>query len=724
MEKHYSHKKIEKRIYSFWEKGGYFKPNFKLKKRPFSILMPPPNANGPLHIGHAVFVTLEDILIRFWRMHQKPTLWLPGFDHAGFETQVVYEKSQISNFKSRKIKKEKNYGKILAFCKKNIKIVRQQLKSLGASADWSREKFTLDRDIVKIVFGTFKKLYKDKLLYRGERIINWCPYHQTSLSNLEIKHKEIEGRLWYIRYPLKKNSKSKSSLRGVASHSKIQRYIVVATTRPETILGDSAIAVHPKDKRYKELIDKTAILPIICREIPIVADRKVDKNFGTGAVKVTPAHDPDDFEIAKHHNLLKIKVIEKDGKMARNTGKQFKGLTTLKAREKIIRVLKKQDLLEKEEPYKYTISLCYKCETPIEPLISKQWFIKIKPLADKAVKVVKEHKIRFYPKRYRKVFLDWMENIYDWNISRQIIWGIKIPVWYCKKCTQGIIISEKTLKKCPYCKGQGLIQESDVFDTWFSSGQWPFAALGYPRKKDFKIFYPTTVMETGWDILFFWVARMIMLSLYVTGKVPFFDVVLHGLVRDRDRQKMSKSRGNIIDPLGVIFDYGADALRMALVFGSAVGSDVIISQERVKGQRNFANKIWNAARFVLLNLGKDFNPRKIKPKLTPKDRWIFNELAKTKKRVTKSIENYQFHLAVQDIYHFFWHKFCDKTIEDCKRRIQRAKSKKEKETPKWVLWKILYYSIKLLHPFMPFVTEEIYQKLPLKPQKALIVESW
>lgn len=712
MKKKYSHRRIERKIYSLWEKAGHFKPNLKLKKKPFSILMPPPNANGPLHVGHAVFVTLQDILVRFWRMRQRPTLWLPGFDHAGFETQVVYEKAQISNFKSQRRKKEKNYEKILAFCQKNIKIIRQQLKSLGASADWSREKFTLDKDIVKIVFNTFKKLYKDKLLYRGERIINWCPRHQTALSNLETRHKEIEGKLWYIKYPLKKNSKSK--------------YIIVATTRPETMLGDTAIAVHPEDKRYKNLINKIAILPIVYREIPIIPDRKVNKNFGTGAVKVTPAHDSDDFEIAKHHNLLKIKVIGKDGKMTKMAGEKFENLSVLKARERLIKELRNQNLLLKEEPYKYITSLCYKCEAPIEPLISKQWFVKIQPLAKEAMKVVRKDKIKFYPRTYKKIFLNWMKNIYDWNISRQIVWGIKIPVYYCKKCQkrQGIIISEKKPKRCPYCKNKKFIQENDVFDTWFSSAQWPFAALGYPRKKDFKIFYPTSVMETGWDILFFWVARMIMLSLYMTGRVPFFDVVLHGLVRDKDRQKMSKSRGNIIDPLGVISDYGADALRMALVFGSALPSDVIISEERIKGQRNFANKIWNAARFVSLNLGKDFNPQKIKPKLTPKDKWIFNELEKTKRKITKSIENYRFHLAAKEIYHFFWHKFCDKTIEDCKKRIKKAKSKKEKETPKWVLWKILYYSIKLLHPFMPFVTEEIYQRIPLKPKETLIVENW
>jgi len=712
MEKRYAPQKIENKIYSLWEKGGYFKPKKSLRFRnfkPWCSLMPPPNANAPLHIGHAVFVTIEDILTRFWRMHHIMTLWLPGFDHAGFETQVVFDKQQIVSYKGAT--RKELFQKIWKFTQKNRKICRQQLKTLGASADWSREKFTLDKDVIKIVYETFKKLYKDKLLYQGERVINWCSHHQTSLSDLEVGHKEIKGKLWHIKYKIK-NRKSKVK----------PNYIVVTTTRPETMLGDTAIAVYPRDKRYKNLVGKTAILPLVNREIPIIADRAVDKKFGTGALKVTPAHDPTDFEIAKRHKLSKVEVIGRNGRIIFNDD-IFRGLTIEQARQKIIKELKRQNLLQKEESYQHTISICYKCGTPIEYLAFKQWFIKIRPLAKKTIEVVKKDKIKFYPKRYKRTFLNWMNKIYDWNISRQIVWGIRIPVYYCKKC-KNITISDKKPKKCSGCKSEKFIPETDVFDTWFSSGQWPFAALGYPKNKDFKIFYPTAVLETGWDILFFWVARMIMLSLYRTGKIPFHDVVLHGLVRDKDRQKMSKSRGNVIDPLAVISDYGADALRMALVFGASTGSDVVISEEKIKGQRNFTNKIWNASRFVLMSLREDFNPNKISPRLTKEDKWILNEVKKIKKKTTYSIKKYQFHQAAEEIYHFFWHKFCDKTIENCKKRILNARLKKEKETPQWVLWQVLYHSLKLLHPFMPFITEEIYQKLPSRPKKALIVEEW
>lgn len=707
LDKRFKPQKIEGKIYSFWEKNGFFKPDLKKKKKPFCILMPPPNANGPLHIGHAVFVTIQDILTRFHRMRQEPTLWLPGFDHAGFETWVVFEKKQKKDLSKTK---KSLYREILRFTKENIKTCREQLKKLGASCDWSREKFTLDEDIVKIVCQTFKKLFSDGLVYRGERIINWCVKHQTSLSDLETTHQEVKGKLYYIRYPLK-DEKGK--------------YVVVATTRPETMLGDTALAFHPKDKRYKNLFGKKAIVPFVSREIPIIKDRAVDPEFGSGIVKVTPAHDPVDFEIGERHGLKKVEVIGKDGRMKGEIPSQFKGLKTKEARKKIIEELKKMGLLEKEEDYSYSVVVCYKCKTPIEFLISKQWFIKIEPLAKKAIEVVRKNKIKFHPSFYKKIFLNWMKDIRDWNISRQIIWGIQMPIWYCKKCQKEkrkyIIVATKKPKRCPRCKSRDLVQEKDVFDTWFSSGQWPFAALGYPRSKDFKTFYPTSVMETGWDILFFWVARMIMLSLYRTGEIPFENVVLHGLVRDKDRQKMSKSKGNVIDPLGVIEDFGADALRMALVFGTSTGRDIIISEEKIIGQRNFANKIWNAGRFVLMNLEKNFDPKKIKPKLTPEDKWILKELKSTFKKVTKALENFEFHIAAHEIYHFFWHKFCDKTIENCKKRIYQGE---DKETPKWVLYVVLLNSLKLLHPFMPFVTEEIYQKLPAREKKALIIEEW
>ena len=733
MNSRYNPQEIEKKIYSFWEKGDFFNSD-KLsaenkKTKPFSIIMPPCNANAPLHIGHAVFATIEDILIRFNRMQKKPTLWLPGFDHAGFETQVVYEKKLEKEGKTRfQFKREELYKNIWDFTQKNKETARGQLKSLGVSADWSREKFTLDKDIVKTVLETFEKLYKDGLIYRGKRIINWCPKHQTSLSDLEVKHKEVKSKLWRIKYKVK-NQKQKAK----------NDFIVVATTRPETMLGDTAVAVNPKDKRYKNLIGKKVILPLAGREIPIIADSAVDTKFGTGAVKITPAHDPVDFEIGKRHKLPLIEVIDKKGKMIiskqlTNNNSQLKkleGLYVLKARKEIVRELEEQNFLQKEEPYSHNAGICYKCETLIEPLISKQWFIKIKPLAKRAAEAVESGEIKFHPRRYKKIFLNWMKDIYDWNISRQIVWGIRIPVWYCEekqnekcKARNGVIVSKEKPEKCPYCGSKKLVQETDVFDTWFSSGQWPFAALGFPENKDYKTFYPTSVMETGWDILFFWVARMIMLSLYRTGKVPFYDVVLHGLVRDNDRQKMSKSKGNVIDPLAVVEDFGADALRMALIFGTSTGSDIIISEEKVRGQRNFTNKVWNASRFVLMNIGEDFNPEKTKPNLTKEDKWILKELERAEKKITKEIKNYQFHEAADEIYHFFWHKFCDKTIEDCKERINEAKTEINKETPKLVLWQVLYRSLKLLHPFMPFLTEEIYQNLPSKPKEALIVESW
>jgi len=727
----YNASSVENRIYKFWEKNGFFQPDFSKRKRPFSIIMPPPNANASLHIGHAVFITIEDILTRFFRMQGRPTLWLPGFDHAGFETWYVFQKNIESQKRDIfKENPEKIYNEISEFTQKNRDLCRLQLKKIGASADWSREKFTLDKDIVKIVYQTFKKLYKEGLVYRGRRIINWCPHHKTSLSDLEVVYKEEKGWLWYIKYPVKQATRDKRQ--ETSDKRQATNYITVATTRPETMLGDVAVAVHPKDKRYRSLIGQKVILPILNREITIVADEEVDMDFGTGAVKVTPAHDPLDFEIAQRNNLGFLRVIGLDGKMTKEAGHDFEGLNVKEARREILLKLKELGLLDRKEIYKHSVACCYKCRNPIEPQLSKQWFIKIEPLAKEAILAIQKNKIRFYPSYQKNIILNWLSNIKDWNISRQIVWGIKIPVWYCKskrssECKEqnGIIISETPPKKCPHCKGEDLIPETDVFDTWFSSAQWPFATLMTSfHGKDFKKFYPTSVMETGYDILFFWVARMIMIGLYITQKIPFFDVYLHGLVRDKDRQKMSKSKGNVIDPLGVVQDYGADALRMALVFGTGVGRDIIISEYKIKSQRNFANKIFNAGLFVLTNLGENFNPQKIKPQFTKKDKSILSEAQRVKKELKKDIENYKFHEAAKKIYHFFWHQFCDKTIEDCKKRIYKAKNEKEKETPRLVLWTVLYESLKMLHPFMPFITEDIYQRLPSKPKKALIIEEW
>ncbi len=719
----FDHRKSEKKLYNLWEKGGFFKPKKRYgRKGSFCIIMPPPNANASLHIGHAVFVTLEDIMIRYYRMKGDASLWLPGADHAGFETQVVFEKHLEKEGKTRfQFKPKELYKMMLNFTQKNRKLMENQLKALGASCDWARKKFTLDKDIIKQVYETFKKLYKDGLVYRGKRIINWCSNHQTSLSDLEVSYQKQKTKLVYIKYPIYNSND----------------FIIVATTRPETMLGDSAVAVNPHDKRYKNFLKRKIkiCLPLTNRVIPLIEDEAVDMDFGSGAVKVTPAHDPTDFEIGQRHNLEIISVIDENGEMTEKSGKDYKGLSIFQAREKVVQNLRKAGLIEKEEDYVNSLPVCYKCKKPIEQLVSDQWFIKIKPLAEKAVSAVKNGKVKFTSKRFENLFFNWMKNIKDWNISRQIIWGIKIPVYYCqeqksKKCQEnnGIIISQKKITRCSYCGSKKIKEETDTFDTWFSSAQWPYLALGYPKSADYKKFYPTSVMETGWDILFFWVARMIMMGIYRTGKVPFRYVYLHGLVRDKDRQKMSKSKGNVINPLSVVEERGADALRMALVFGSSNQNDIVMSEEKIISQQRFVTKIWNASRFVLDKLGKDYKFSKINPKklkLTKEDRQILKELKKTVKQVSENIEKFNFHIAAEQAYHFFWHKFCDKTIEDVKKRLYSEETSEEnKEAGKWVLYKVLLESLIILHPFIPFITEEIYQKLPDKPNKALIIEKW
>jgi valyl-tRNA synthetase len=722
MGKRYLFQNWESKIYKMWEKGGCFKPNFRSKSGRFCIIMPPPNANASLHIGHAVFVTLEDIMIRYHRMKGEAVLWVPGADHAGFETQVVFERHLEKEGKSRfQFSRKTLYKMMLRFTQKNKKIMEKQLRCLGASCDWSREKFTLDPEVVSNVYQTFKCLFKDGLVYRGKRVINWCSHHQTSLSDLEIVHQKQKTKLTYIKYPFVGDSK---------------KFVIVATTRPETMLGDTAVAVNPKDKRYQYLLKKgiKLRLPLTERIIPLIADKAVDIDFGTGAVKITPAHDPIDFEIGRRHNLEIIPVIARNGRMNEAAGSDYLGLDIIQAREKVIENLKKLGLLEKEEDYSYLLPVCYKCKRPVERLTSDQWFLKIAPLAKKAVESVRKKEVKFVSDHFQKIFFNWMNNIRDWNISRQIVWGIRIPVWYCqekknRKCLnrQGIIVSEKKPAVCPWCGSKKLKEETDTFDTWFSSGQWPFIVLGYPRGKDYKNFYPTSVMETGWDILFFWVARMLMLGIYRTGQVPFRYVYLHGLVRDKNRQKMSKSKGNVINPLEVLEKYGADALRMTLVFGSSNQKDIVVSEEKIAGQQKFVTKIWNAARFIIQNL-KDFHPEKISRKdlsLTQADRWIIKETEKAAQKISRQIESFNFHLAAEEVYHFFWHKFCDKTIEDIKSRLWAEKADfKEVQTCRWVLYTTLLQSLKMIHPFMPFISETIYQKLPFKPKKALILEDW
>lgn len=721
----YNPQQTESKIYKEWEKTGYFNPD-KLpaarKRKPFTIIMPPPNANGALHIGHAVFVTLQDIMIRYQRMRGKRSLWVPGADHAGFETQVVFDKKLEKEGRSRfKIPRAKLYKEILSFTLKNKKIMEKQLKQLGASCDWTREKFTLDKDIINTVYSTFFALYQDGLIYRDNRIVNWCPKHQTTLSDLEVKYIERRDPLYYIKYgPL-----------------------TLATVRPETKFGDTAVAVHPKDKRYKHLIGKEIEIKTLLgkTKIKVIADSFVDPKFGTGVVKITPAHDPDDFEVWKRHkNEIPGPrvVIDKYGRLDllshwpdNQSAQKYHGLKVARAREIVAQDMQNQGLIEKVIPdYTHIVAVCYKCSTILEPRILPQWYVAMtkKPaskkysLRDAALEAVRKRKVVFLPARMEKIFIHWMKNIRDWNISRQIVWGIRIPAWYCqcqpenKKTHIGLT---PPARKCPKCH-KPWQQDEDVFDTWFSSGQWPFAILGYPKGKDYQIFYPTDVMETGHDILFFWVARMIMLGLYCTGKPPFKTVYLHGLVRDKDRQKMSKSKGNVIDPLAVTQTYGTDALRMALVIGNLPGNDIIISEEKIKGYRNFANKLWNINRFIYMHYDSKLD--KLQPKFSKKQISWRKELKELIRQTTKNMEKFRFHHAAQQLYHYTWHTFADKIIEESKPALE-SKDLQEKAAAQQLLMEINTALLKMLHPFMPFITEKLWSYLPQK-QKMLIIERW
>ncbi len=708
MDKAYKPQENEDKIYKLWEKGGHFKAKPDKSKKPFTIIMPPPNANGVLHIGHAVFITLEDIMIRYHRMKGDVALWVPGTDHAGIMTQVVYEKKLAEKNKTRfDLGREEFIKQIYDFSMENSKAMENQLRKLGASCDWSRSKFTLDPEISQSVLFTFKKLYDAGLIYQGERIINWCSRCGTALSDLEVDHKEKQAVLYYIKYPIVNSD----------------QFITVATTRPETMLGDTAVAVNPDDKRYKELVSQNIkiALPLTDREIPLIADQRIDLEFGTGAVKITPAHDGLDFEIGQDHSLEAINVIGKEWKMTDQAGEDYAGLKINKAKQKVLENLEKLGLLEKTEDHNSAVSICERCKTVIEPLISKQWFIKAKELAKPAIEAVKKKEIEFVPARFEKLYYHWMENIHDWCISRQIWWGHRIPVYYCE-CGE-VMVEVEQPKKCSKCGSGKIIQDEDTLDTWFSSGQWPFNLFGWPKEtKDYDYFYPTTVMETGWDILFFWVARMIMLGIFCTGKVPFKHIYMHGLVRDKNKQKMSKSKGNGIDPLEVIEKHGADALRMALVFGTGPGNDFIVSEEKIVGQRRFANKIWNAARFVLSQKCSVSDTEPLTK--TAEDKKIISELNKTTQSVTKNIEEFQFHQSAEDLYHFFWHTFCDKYLEQSKKQIEEG-SEEEKQNTKQILLYVLVTSLKLLHPFMPFVTETIYQSLPHdKSHPTLISVPW
>jgi len=706
MAKTYSHQGVEERLYEFWESNGYFVPKIDPDKAPFTIIMPPPNVTGELHLGHAITATIEDILIRYHRMKGDPTLWLPGTDHASIAAQNVVEKELAKEGLTRHdLGREKFLERMWQWMDLYRPIIRRQHKRLGASCDWNRECFTMDPGPARAVRTTFKKLYDKGLIYRGEYIINWCPRCTTALSDLEVDHEDVEGKLYYVRYPLVPTAAAGEP-----------EYITVATTRPETILGDTAVAVNPQDKRYQDLVGRKAILPEIGREILIIADEAVDTAFGTGAVKVTPFHDPVDYEISLRHNLPKINILNPDGTMNENAG-QYAGLDRYECRRRLIIDLDRDGLLVKTEEHRHSIGHCQRCRSVVEPIVSKQWFVKIKPLAEPAMVAVREGKIKIIPERFEKIYFNWMENIRDWCISRQLWWGHRLPVWYCRDCGETTVTIEETLKTCNHCGSTNIEQDPDVLDTWFSSALWPFSTLGWPDETpDLAYFYPTSVMETGYDIIFFWVARMIMMGLEDTGQVPFRTVYLHGLVRDEKGEKMSKSKGNVVDPLVVMERYGTDALRFTLSTGSTPGNDMKLSPDRLVASRNFANKLWNASRFVLLVLEEN---RPTGGQLSLADRWIVSRLNGLIVRVTKLIEDFQLGEAGRQIHDFFWGEFCDWYIEMAKVDLRRGA---EAPAPQ-VLSQVLKTSLTLLHPYMPFVTEEIWRHLP-ESETPLIVTPW
>ncbi len=701
----YNPKETEERIYSIWEQSGFFNPDVCVEKgvtsseaKPFTIVMPPTNANGSLHAGHGLVMTIEDIMVRYKRMQGFKTLWLPGLDHAGFETQVVYEKKLEKEGRSRFGMDPKIlYKEILDFTLTNSANIKSQIKKIGASCDWSREKFTLDPEIVKTVSQTFKRMYDDNLIYRGNRIVSWCSKHQTSFSDLEIKDEEKIEKFYYLKYGP----------------------FTIGTSRPETKFGDKYVVMHPDDARYAEYKDGQKInLEWIngLVEATIIKDSAVDMSFGTGVMTITPWHDTVDFEIAQRHNLDKEQVIDEMGKLLPIAG-EFAGIHINKARPLIIEKLASKGLVEKiDENYKHVVRTCYKCGTLIEPQIKSQWFINMKPLAEKALEKIESGEIVYIPEHYKKITIHWLQNIMDWNISRQIVWGIPIPAKICNKCGHGIADIENKITNCDKCGGD-VRQDSDTFDTWFSSGQWPFASLGYPNNEDFKKFYPTDVMETAGEIIFFWVSRMIMLGLYITGEVPFKTVYLHGLVLDAKGLKMSKSKGNVIDPLILTEKFGTDAFRMGMVIGNTPGTSLALSEDKIKAYKNFANKIWNITRFVLENT-KDWDGTKPE-NISENDAKNLNELNELVADITKDMDNYRFYLGAEKLYHYVWHTFADKIIEESKESLKNEDTKKSTQ---YTLRQILETSLKLLHPFMPFVTEEIWSHIDGK--KLLMVTSW
>ena len=692
----YEPREVEGRVYEMWEKNGCFEGRRDPDKRPFTIVMPPPNVTGQLHMGHAMDCTLQDILIRFKRMQGYAALWVPGTDHAGIATQIkVEEELRKSEGLTRyDLGREKFLERVWDWKHKFGNRIVEQQKKLGASCDWSRARFTMDEGLSNAVRHVFVSLYNKGLIYKGSRIINWCPHCVTALSDAEVEYKEKPGHLWHIRYPIAGEE---------------GRYVTVATTRPETMLGDTGVAVNPEDGRYRDIVGKKCILPLVNKEIPIVADAYVDMEFGTGCVKMTPAHDPNDFEVGLRHNLESIRVLDDNGKVVEGYGR-YSGMDRYEARKAIVADLEEQGYLVKVEEHTHNVGTCYRCGTDVEPIISAQWFVKMEPLAREALRVVNDGEVKFVPDRFSKIYTNWMENVHDWCISRQLWWGHRIPAWTCEDCG-GMTVSETDPTECQHCHSHNIKQEEDVLDTWFSSALWPFSTLGWPDEgsEDFKYFYPTDVLVTGYDIIFFWVARMIFSACEHTGKPPFHTVFIHGLVRDDKGRKMSKSLGNGIDPLEMADQYGADALRFNLITGNSPGNDMRFYTERCEAMRNFANKIWNASRFLMMNLTID--RCELPDRLELEDKWILSKLNSVIPEVTENMERYELGVAAQKVYDFIWDSYCDWYIELTKTRLQ-GEDEDSKLRAQQVLCYVLTETLKLLHPFMPFITEEIWQALP------------
>ena len=702
----YEPQEVEGRVYEMWEKNGCFEGHRDPDKKPFTIVMPPPNVTGQLHMGHAMDSTLQDILIRFKRMQGYAALWVPGTDHAGIATQIkVEEELRTKEGLTRyDLGREKFLERVWDWKRQYGNRIVEQQKKLGASCDWSRARFTMDEGLSKAVRHVFVSLYKKGLIYKGSRIINWCPHCVTALSDAEVEYQDKPGNFWHIRYPIQGEE---------------GRYVIVATTRPETMLGDTGVAVNPNDERYKDIVGKKCILPLVGREMPIVADEYVDMEFGTGCVKMTPAHDPNDFEVGLRQNLETIRVLDDNGKVVEGYGR-YSGMDRYEARKAIVADLEEQGYLVKVEPHQHNVGTCYRCHNDVEPLISAQWFVKMKPLAEEALRVVNEGEVKFVPDRFSKIYTNWMENVHDWCISRQLWWGHQIPAWTCQECGH-ITVSEDDPTECEHCHSHNIKQEEDVLDTWFSSALWPFSTLGWPEEtEDYKYFYPTDVLVTGYDIIFFWVARMIFSGCEHTGKPPFHTVFIHGLVRDDKGRKMSKSLGNGIDPLDMIDQYGCDALRFNLVTGNSPGNDMRFYTERCEAMRNFANKIWNASRFLMMNLTID--RCELPEKLELEDKWILSKLNSVIPQVTENMDRYELGVAAQKVYDFIWDDYCDWYIELTKTRLQ-GEDEDSKIRAQQVLCYVLTETLKLLHPFMPFITEEIWQALPHEGDY-LMLQQW